>query len=158
MTTRKKVLDLLAASPAMKMATIAREIGVSRQRVAQICQNEGFTRRSRVIGASKRPEYLSWWNMLDRCLNPKNKNFQNYGGRGITVCQRWRDFNKFFEDMGPRTSPKHSIDRKNNDGNYEPSNCRWATRTEQQRNRRDSRVWLRQQFGSPHSKQPRGQE
>lgn len=74
--------------------------------------------------------------MRTRCLNKANPGFRNYGGRGIKVCKRWDNFKNFYKDMGKRPSPKHSIDRINNDGHYEPSNCRWATQTQQARNKR----------------------
>lgn len=75
--------------------------------------------------------------MKARCHRPSDPRFSYYGGRGISVCDRWReDFAAFFADMGPRPSSKHSIDRINNDGNYEPGNCRWATQKEQMNNTR----------------------
>lgn len=92
---------------------------------------------TRTHGKRSSPEYGVWSRLRERCNNPNNPGFKNYGGRGISVCARWLEgFENFFEDMGPRPSSAHSIDRINNDGNYEPSNCRWATRTEQSRNNR----------------------
>ena len=85
----------------------------------------------------REPEYRCWANMIQRCENPKNKRFDQYGARGITVCERWRNsFESFLADMGKKPTAKHTIERKNNDGNYEPSNCVWATRSEQMRNTR----------------------
>lgn len=81
--------------------------------------------------------YSSWASMKYRCCNPKNPKFQYYGGRGISICDRWiKSFEAFLEDMGERPSKAYSIDRIDSDGNYEPSNCRWATRAEQSKNQR----------------------
>lgn len=90
---------------------------------------------------SRTPEYRVWIGIRRRCFDPSREKYHLYGGRGITVCQRWNEsFDDFLSDMGHRPSPKHQIDRINTDGNYEPSNCRWATVTEQIRNRRNSLV------------------
>lgn len=83
--------------------------------------------------------HLVWQKVVSRCTNPNNPNFARYGARGIKVCDRWHIFEHFLEDMGERPSRKHSIDRVNNEGNYEPGNCRWATNVQQARNRRSSR-------------------
>lgn len=83
------------------------------------------------------PEYKSWVAMKARCLNPRATSYENYGGRGIKICQRWRDsFKKFRADMGKRPSLSHTLDRINNNGHYKPSNCRWATKLQQNRNKR----------------------
>src|SRR5438067_2016193 len=82
-------------------------------------------------------EYRVWRDMIQRCRNPRRKNYYLYGGRGIQVCEKWAtSFRAFLIDMGFRPSDEHSIDRINNEGNYEPGNCRWATRAEQQANGR----------------------
>ena len=78
--------------------------------------------------------------MIDRCSRPSHKFFKHYGGRGISVCERWSKYENFLDDMGRRPTPKHSIDRIDNNGNYEPSNCRWATSKTQLRNRRANRI------------------
>jgi len=74
--------------------------------------------------------------MRARCNNPRNVGYADYGGRGIRVCERWDSFEAFLADMGPKPSPTHSIDRKDSGGNYEPGNCRWATPSQQNKNRR----------------------
>lgn len=88
-------------------------------------------------GLSNTPEYMTWNRIKDRCHNPNTPSFRYYGGRGIVVCQQWREsFSAFLEHMGPRPSPRHSIDRVDFNGNYEPGNCRWATSKQQGRNTR----------------------
>lgn len=101
-------------------------------------QKETFGRHSITHGMSKIPEYHIWVSMKQRCYDPSATGFSNYGGRGIKVCDRWRtSFTNFLKDVGVRPSIKHSLDRfPNNDGDYEPSNCRWATKKEQAGNRR----------------------
>ena len=86
------------------------------------------------------PEYVNWRALRERCLNPKHKNYPEYGGRGIKVCERWlNSFENFLADMGRRPFPEATVDRKENDGDYEPGNCRWATRLDQTKNRRCSK-------------------
>jgi len=79
--------------------------------------------------------YNSWLGMRNRCSNPKNRLYKYYGGRGIVVCERWNSFDNFLADMGVRPDGL-TLERINNDGNYEPNNCKWATMAEQNRNRR----------------------
>jgi hypothetical protein len=88
-------------------------------------------------GMSGTREYAVWRHIKDRCLHSNGLDYKNYGGRGITICDRWRySFMNFFADMGLRPSNKHTIDRIDNDGNYEPLTCQWATRQQQARNTR----------------------
>lgn len=86
-------------------------------------------------------EYRCWRHMKDRCYSPKDGQYHNYGARGITVCERWRKFENFFEDMG-KCPEGLTIERVNNDGNYEPGNCKWATKEEQMNNTRRNR-WVK---------------
>lgn len=101
-------------------------------------KNESASDRFKTHGQSRRtPEYRTWSAMKTRCTNPNAQHYDKYGGRGISISPRWVDnFDNFYEDMGPKPSPKHSIDRIDVNGNYEPGNCRWATKTEQSRNTR----------------------
>lgn len=87
------------------------------------------------------PEHRAWAGMKQRCTNQNLPRYSGWGGRGITVCQRWKDsFLTFYEDMGPRPPDKDSVERIDNDGNYEPGNCKWATWLEQSRNTRRTRL------------------
>lgn len=91
-------------------------------------------------GGYNTPEYKSWAAMYQRCNNPNHEAFSRYGGAGILICERWRKFENFLADMGPRPSLHYSIERENNDLGYFPENCRWATTKEQSNNRRTNRV------------------
>lgn len=105
------------------------------QRTRGVLDTLRVHRRNRMThGLSGLRAYNSWFNMRNRCSNPDNPSYPRYGGRGITVCDRWSDFANFYADMGERPEGM-TLDRRDNDGNYEPGNCRWATRSEQQRHR-----------------------
>lgn len=89
---------------------------------------------------TKHELYSVWMSMRARCNNPHVKCYKHYGGRGIQVCARWDEFWLFVKDMGPRPTPKHELDRKDNNGHYEPSNCHWVTRREQLQNTRRNKL------------------
>ena len=106
---------------------------IMRKAAAKRFTTHGFARD----GHRRRSEYNIWVHMKERCYSPKHRSYEYYGGRGIQVCARWRkSFINFFADVGRRPSKRHSIDRVDNDGNYEPGNVRWATKKQQIANRR----------------------
>lgn len=107
------------------------------------CLNrEVAARRATIHGRAGSPEHNTWSSMIQRCTNPRYKQWDDYGGRGITVCDRWMIFANFFADMGPRP-PGLTLDRIDNAANYTPGNCRWATWTEQANNKRPHKKWGR---------------
>jgi hypothetical protein len=110
--------------------------GCHHKKMASITMTKTLLQHGRNRKGNTKPEYVSWQSMKQRCYNTNKDNFSNYGGRGIKVCDRWKDsFINFFTDMGERLEG-YTLDRINNDGNYEPTNCRWATHKEQMNNQR----------------------
>ena len=91
-------------------------------------------------GMSRTPEYYAWQNMKDRCFNPNHKRYSDYGGRGISMCDRWLNLDNFLADMGSRPTAKHSIDRIDNNDDYSPKNCKWSTHVEQKNNKRNNHL------------------
>lgn len=105
------------------------------------CATASRVRDHSTHGMSKSDEYRIWMAIKNRCLNPNAEAYEYYGGRGIKICERWRvSFLHFMEDMGMRPTKKHTVERVNNDGNYDPKNCVWATRKEQSNNKRNNRI------------------
>jgi hypothetical protein len=107
---------------------------VAARKIRERCTKHGHTKH----GAKPTPEYKSWADMIQRCTNPRQCVYNYYGARGITVCERWKDFSNFFADMGKRPKSK-SLERVDNNKGYEPGNCCWATHKEQMQNTRRTR-------------------
>ncbi len=101
----------------------------------ELMTKHGHNRRNKQTST-----YRSWASMIQRCTNPNSARYSRYGARNITICKQWMEFANFLKDMGESPTDRHQIDRVDNDGNYCKENCRWATRTEQQRNTRRSHV------------------
>lgn len=130
-TERSVATIQLTSGLSKSCGCLRREMGVARGRASKK-HGEGTNGKETV-------EYRTWSNMMSRCRNPNHKMYRHYGARGITVCARWHSFENFLADMGRRPDKYHSLDRINNDGNYEPGNVRWATSEQQNNNTRHNR-------------------
>lgn len=131
----------LCACDCGKRATVA--LGRLRKGETRSCgclRRELSGKTLRTHGASNTLTWKRWRSMVARCTMVNAKNYRYYGGRGIRFCERWKQFENFLADMSECPGPKFTLDRKNNDGNYEPSNCRWATELQQRRNRSTNRL------------------
>jgi hypothetical protein len=126
----RRVLWICLCECGTKSSVRADQLNTGRSRSCKACGRE------RTHGMTNTTEYNSWDAMKKRCNNPNADNFHNYGGNGITVCDRWKSFENFYADMGPKPSDSHSIERKNVLLGYFPENCKWATPEEQARNKR----------------------
>jgi general stress protein YciG len=136
--TRRRIATLGGAAipPERRAYAQNRELAADAGSRGGMSRHYGVAERGNRL--SRTPEYRIWRRMLDRCSNPKDRSYRNYGGRGIQVCERWLTFENFLADMGSRP-PGLSIDRMDNDGGYSPENCRWATREQQMNNTRATR-------------------
>lgn len=139
-TSLAEIGRILSVSPTTVALRLVPQVAQKRRQY-QEANRDRFREHLRAYNAAN-PEKTIWRSMVSRCTNPSSKHFRHYGGRGIVVCQQWIDScDAFIADVGRRPSPDHSIDRIDNNGNYEPGNVRWATRSQQGRNKRNN-VWV----------------
>lgn len=106
----------------------------------------GCRNKNKKHGFSNNPLYFSWKNMIDRCYNKKSKMYKYYGGRGIKVSKRWLNLDNYIKDLGEKPFKNASVDRINNGGNYSKKNCKWSTKLEQSRNRRNTKLYKGKSF------------
>lgn len=148
MNTRLTIISLLPKVPYIDRRCIClcicgkkKEYRLSHVKAGKIrscgCLRKDFP-NSTIHGKEGTRIYNIWMSMKQRCNNPNNPDYNNYGGRGITINPTWYNFESFYADMRDPPSPQHSLNRIDNNGNYEPNNCKWSTQTEQQNNRRDT--------------------
>lgn len=135
-----KVIWLVRCDCGVEKTVVSGDISSGRTTSCGCNRREVTANKNTTHGLSKSPEYVAWASMIARCRNEGATGYHDYGARGITVCERWiGSFEMFFADMGPRPSANHSLDRfPDVDGNYEPGNVRWATKEEQERNKRNT--------------------
>ena len=137
----KKSLWLFRCACGAEVVRVAGEVKRGKTKSCGCYRDRVQRERATTHGMSRAPQYAVWRSMLARCGNPKHPAWGNYGGRGITVCERWSSFEQFWADMGPTYQRGLDIDRRDNDGGYNASNCRWVTRKINSRNkRRSSRI------------------
>jgi len=137
--TNKRIKWLCICQCGTEVSVEAQSLHLGKTKSCGCIHSEVLIKRNSSHGRVATPEYYSWGDLIQRCDNPNNIGYHNYGGRGITYDKRWSSFELFFKDMGKKPTRKHTLDRMNNEGNYKKNNCRWATRAEQSRNTRRNR-------------------
>ena len=138
-TSGRRAMWLCACSCGGEITTAGNSLRSGRAQSCGCLRAEANTRHGHAANGTVTPEYKAWHSMWQRCTVATDKRFRNYGARGITVCERWQTFENFLADMGPRLKGR-SLDRKDNNGNYEPGNCHWATAEQQARNTRRTKL------------------